>query len=329
MSGEATTQVLDTSVDRDGLSIISTTKPIDNPRLGSMYNPTTLAAALPVWFHPQPDGQYLAVLKEHWRAATIGSGGPQSYSTHTTVTTPHWATVNPTTGTVTGLAEITSNLSGDRTLIAACSRTGYLFTVGTVDDVAYIAHHRIDDRGNLVLQAEEVLPVTLLDELEVSWFNGVYIDGTYLVVIGTDDSAGGLYRRRKPWGQVGTGIGVWEYKGSRGWFSDPAEVESETATGGVLTSASAVTHVKFRGRELLCTNDGTTARLWSSRPVDPYWKQLAIEIEGHAVYLQPQLYYNPASLAEGDTAAVPYVATERDETSGALSLKVSWGLIAV
>lgn len=351
MSGEATTQILESTIDRDGLSIVTSTKTIDNPRLGAIYNPLTLAAAVPVCFQPLADGTYLALFAKRWTQATIAaSGGPQAYSAHTEVTTPSWAIINPVTGSVSGQAEVPTRLSGARVLMGACVRTGYLFTVGTIDDVPFIQHHRVDDRGTIVLQSEEILQVTVLDDLEISWLNGVYIDGNYLVVIGTDDSAGGIYRRRKPWGRVGQTVDPWEYKGAKGWYStddpsalqpeDPEDpplpnldgarmLEAETPFAGVLTAATAVSYAKIRDREWLCTNDGTTARFWVSRMVEPTWRKSPIEVSADVVYLQPQLYYNPTALPDGVTGAVPYVATKLDSTSGKNALQVSWGALPV
>lgn len=347
MSGEATVQVLDTSVDRDGLSIVSATKTVANPRLGSMYHPTLLAAGVPVWFHALNDGTYLALFSKHWEAATVGSGGPQTYSAHTEVTTPTWVVVNPVTGHTTDQGVIPSRQVGTRTLIDACSRTGYLYTLGTVDGTPFIQHHRIDDKGNLVLQSEEVIPDTVVDALTVTWTAGLYIDGFYLVLIGRDGS-GHLYRRRKPWGRVGQNNGQdpWTYRSAKGWYASddpdtlvPEDPEDPTLPdlGGARmmeaevgpTGTGTATYAKRGDREWLCVKDGSVAKFWSSRMVDSSWKKATLEVPADAVHLQSQLYHNTVSLPEGVDTAVPFVKTVVITTSGQNALQVSWGSLPV
>lgn len=343
MSGEATVQVLDTSIDRDGLSVVTTTKTAEEPRQGIIYHPTTLAAGVPVWFHRLDNGDYLALFGKYWNAATVGSGGPQTYSAHTEVTTPLWVRVNPVTGHTTEQGDIPSRLPGTRTLIDACSRIGYLFTLGTLDGVPFIQHHRIDDRGNLVLQAEEVLQTG-----EVSWSAGLYVDGFYLVVIGFD-ADGGVYRRRKPWGRVGQNNGrdPWEYRSAKGWHAsdDPVTLEPTDPddpplpqTGGTRmaqpesgpVTTGVVTYAKMGDREWLCVRvGGPKFEFWSSRKVDAAWKKAALEVTATAVHLQPQLQYNPAALPDGVDAVIPYVSTTTVTTTGANALQVSWGSLPV
>lgn len=330
MSGEATVQVLDTSVDATGLSIISATKTVDNPRLGAMYNPLTLAAALPVWFHPINDGTYLAVLRGHWEAATIGTGGPQSYSAHTEVAEPTWVIVDPVTGATSRQDVIPTRLSGTRLLTDACSYLAYLYTVGTIDAVPFIQYHRVTANGTVVLQAEEIIVDTVIGAHTVSWHCGLYIDGDYLVLMGVDGT-GALYRRRKSWARVGVNQvnDPWQYKGAKGWFVDPTEADAETTASGTLTGGTVVSYAKIRDREWLCTNDGTTARFYSSRMVEPNWKASAYTVTADVVYLQPQLRANLPALPDGVTTAIPWVSTKRDSTTNRNALQVSWGALPV
>jgi hypothetical protein len=336
MSGEATVQVLDTSIDRDGLSVVTTTKTASTPRQGIVYHPATLAAGFPIWFHHLDNGDYLALFGTHWTAATVGSGGPQTYSSHTEVTTPMWVRVSPITGHTTEQGDIPSRLSGTRILLDACSRTGYLFTLGTLDGAPFIQHHRIDDRGNLVLQAEEMLP----DTNGVHWSSGLYIDGFYLVIMGFD-VAGGIYRRRKPWGRVGQNNGQdpWEYRSAKGWHAtDDPEDPPVPQTGGTMmlvpevgpATIGPVTYAKMGDREWLCVmKGGSVAEFWSSRMVDSAWKKAIPEASGTSVRLQPQLQYNPVALPDGADAAIPYVSTMAVTASGANALQVSWGSLPV
>lgn len=322
MSSEATVQVLDTSIDRTGLSIVTTTKTADNPRLGAIYTPLTLAAARPVWFHPLQTGSFLTLLQEHWTAATIGSGGPGTYSAKTVSTIPTWVTVNPVTGAVTNKGEMPSRLSGTRILRTAISRIDALYTVGTIEGIPWIVHYRVDPGGQLILQAEEILPVVE----GVSFGAGIYIDGAKLILIGTDGD-GKVYRMRKPWGSVGNTIAdTWQYKGVKGWLTDVDNLEPEVG----LTSDGPVTYAKNKDREYLVTRSGGNVHhFWSSRMVDTTWTTARANVTVENLYLQPQLDHNPLALADGVNAAVPWVSTHPVTTGGANALQVAWGVLPV
>lgn len=327
MATEAAPQILSTTVDRQGLSVVTSTKTADHPRLGSIYNPVTLAAATPVWFHPLQTGRHLALLRERWTGGTIGTGGPQSYSAHTAILLPSWATVDPVTGSVEAIGEIPSRLSGERLLLGAVSRIDSVYTIGTLDAIAHIAQYRVDTGGQLILQAEEVVPAVG----GVDFCAGIYIDGNNMVLIGLDDD-GGVYRARKSWGRVGQQRGApWEYKGQRGWYVDPVELQPETTVAGIpFTSVETVSYAKVRDREWLVTHDGTNAHFWSSRMVDSVWRNNSVpDVACDWLYLQPQLDHNPDVLDSGVRAAVPWVATDSITTSGAQELRVAWGLLPV
>lgn len=328
MSTEKTTQVLDTTLDIAGVSIVTATKTADSPRLGSVYNPLTLAAAIPVYFHPLADGRYAMVMTARWHSATIGDGGPQSYSDHTESSVPSVSIINPTTGAASTPVDLPTNLSGTREIWGACSHgSAYLFTVGTLDGVAHLAHYRVTaDSGALILQGEELIEPK--GESGVVFSAGVYIDGDYLVALGVDaDDL--VYRARKNWGRIGINndkAWQWSYQGNKGWFAESDELlplSGITATGGVISYAS------LRDREYLCAlSSAGTATIYSSRRVETGW-HTEDTIDGDWVWLQPSLHHNPAQLPVGHNTAIPYVATTHDVTIDAESLQVAWGLHGV
>lgn len=330
MATEAAQQIIDSAVELSGLSIVTATKTNAAPRLGSIYRPDLLAAAVPIWFHPLQTGNYLGLFRQRWTGATIGSGGPQTYSAKTISLLPSWANISPATGSTEAIAEIPSQLSGTRVLNGATSRVDFLYTIGTVDGVPHLAHHRVSPLGQLLLQGEEVLPPA--DTGDVSFKAGLYIDGRHLVVFGVD-GANKIYRARKSWGRIGIGVDPneqWQFKGVKGWYSDPAELDPEPGpTADVVSTAGLVSVAQVRDRTYIAAMSGGTAVVYSSRAVDAKWRNEDQNITGGWVYLQPQLYYQASNVPEGFRIGIPYVKTTIDNTAGATALNVAWGLVGV
>lgn len=334
MASVATVQVLDSTIDTVGLSIITATKTADAPRQGMVYNPLTLAAAVPVWFHQLNSGAYLMVMNKRWYGATISTsgGGPQSYSAHTETTTPSWVQIDPTTGHTTGaITEFDSATSGDRVLNGAFSRLDYLFTSGAIGGVPHVGHYRVTSNGVLVMQDEELIPPidvhgpAVGDDpppviATVNFSAGCYIDGDFLVVLGTDADHN-VYKTRRNWGRIGGSAANaqgWTYWGAKGWLGDPDTLVPLplVASGGTVSYASS------KDREYLGVSNGGHTEVWSSRRVETPWTQ-ETSILSPTAWLQPQLH--PSASASG----VPYVSTTIDTTSGAQSLQVAWGLHGV
>lgn len=330
MSTEATPQNLSTAVETTGISTATTTRTAENQRYGTIYHADTLAAAAPIWFHPLNNGSYQAVFGEHWTGATPSeTGGPQSYSDYDVVSVPTWATIEPISGSVTGLEEIPTRLEGTRVVNSAVSRFDYLFTIGTIDGAGYITHHRFD-QGQKILMGEEL--ISIVGDPEVIFDAGCYIDGNFLVLFGTDED-GYLYRARKHWGRVGIKndpFMQWEYWGTKGWYPDPEELTPlKTSVGNIAADdLNAVSYANFRDREYISVSrEGVNTKVYTSRRVDPLWKPGG-EIDSELVYFQPQMPYNPSAIPEGlAPSAIPYIAMEADVSDEEeQSLIVGWDL---
>lgn len=338
MATGATTQVLDYSVDAEGLSVSTALGSSVNPRQGSIYNPLTLAAAAPVWFHKLVTGSYLALFRDVWSAATVGVDGAQSYSAATESSAPVWVTIEPTTGAAGPVTPVTSLLSGPRVLSGATSYRDFFYTVGTLGGVPHVAHYRISRDGVTVLQGEELLPVVN----GVSFNMGCAIDGNWLIVYGTD-AARNLYQCRKSWARIGVNNGVdnWLYGGPKGFLADSTTLTPMTCAGVPIIANGPVSAAKSRNMYFLSTvvkgsdTDRTrTGHIYKRRALDNDWTDdgaaIALGITGTwlggGVYLQPQLPVNPGKIAAGSLGAIPYLSSVRVVSGSEKSISTSWGL---
>ena len=321
MATEATPQVLDTSVDALGLSIVTSTRTASNPRFGAIYNPSTLAAAIPVWFHPLPDGRYVALFAETWSSATQSTtGGPQSYSAKNVSTNPHWAVVDPITGAAGPVTAIPANQFAARTLVAACSQNDYLFLI---HNDGLLQHHRVQANGAVVLEAEEFVPT----RDGVTLTTGCYTDGNWLVLIGSDPMKR-VYRARKNWARVGIMNEDWQWNTDKGWLVDTTPVALEGEIGALLAER-AVTYAKRADREYLALGrDNGQANVYSSRMVDPKWR-FEYAIPGTHVAVQSQLRVNQDAIPGAAHNGFPVVKTALDSSVGKNSLQVSWSVLPV
>lgn len=334
MATEATQQVLDTSVDTAGVSTVTATRTVAAPRQGTIYNPATFAAAVPVWFHRTQDGRYLALFSTSWTAATAAyHDGPQVFSDFTEVTAPVRAYIDPTTGTIDGPYPVSSNQDGALTLRAAVSRSDYLFTLGTLDEVAWVQHWRINDRGLLILQGEESVPL--------GYELGLHVDGNYLWVFGADVD-GHLARVRKNWARIGTNADPnmqWQYEGVRGWYADPA---MHAPMLPHLPAAGPVSVATFRDRTYLATTEHSAgayaAEIYTQRIVEQVWLRVGDTViplgdddvyMGGGVYLQPQLVANKVLVAAGANTGVPYVTSVRVVVGDDQAILTEWGMLSV
>ena len=350
MATSAIAQVLASSVDSLGLSTLSATMTAATPRAGSMYSPSVLAAGVPVWFHPRQDGNFVALFQSHWTGATVGTAGPQSYTAHTEVSTPTQVTVTPPGGGLTSLGPIPTRLPGDDfALNGAASRTDFLFTVGSLGGSAIVQHHRISNTGVMLLASEELLPPVKVGTDSVIFDKGAHTETTGHLVLSGTDSTGALYQARRSWSRIGASTDAdsnWEYRGSKGWLSDPASLEPIG-----LSSAGPVSVTKSNDKRLISvvssvtttsdTGPDTTAysgQIYTARLTDPFgsWKAAGDPVAlgdadtylGGGLYLQPQLPTNPAAtLPPGSNNAVPYVTSVRSVTdTGEHSIATAWGL---
>lgn len=326
LATEAAVQVLDTSYDSGGVSITTATRIAGAPRQGTIYNPLDLAAAFPVWFHPMSDGRYMGLFSERWTAATVGSGGPQSYSSHTVSLAPSWVLFDPATGSRGAVTALRARLSGVRYLIGAASMGSYLFTLGTLGGASHVQHHRIGQSGEVILQGEEVVA----DQGDVSFTQGCWVDNRYLFLVGTD-SAGRVFLARKRWSRIGTSLdpnGQWEFKGVRGWDTAPDGLEPlADRAGGALVTSAPVSHARRHDRDYLSVVTATGVKIYSSRQVESSWGQERV-IDAVNLRMQPQLHHNPAMLPEGKRSGIPFLTMDRVNTVNAKQLLVRWGVFA-
>lgn len=335
MATEATEQILSTSVDTAGVSTVTATRTVANPRNGTIYNPTTLAAAPPVWFHRlQQDGRYLALFKNRWTAATgVYHSGPQMFSAHTADPVPVRAYIAPTTGAIDGPYPMTSYLTGALRLNAAVSHGDYLFTLGTLDGVAWVQHWRISDRGVLSLVGEEAVPL--------GYDLGLYADRNYLQIFGADED-GHLARVRKNWGRIGNNVDPqmqWEYEGLKGWLTDAG---LHTSMVPNLPADGPCSVAKFRDRLYVAATEHSSgayaAEVYTQRVVDQTWTRLGdtviplgddADYLGGSAYLQPQLVGNKDLLPVGASTGIPYVTSVRVVVGSDQAILTEWDLLTV
>lgn len=300
-------QVLPQSVDTAGISTATSTCRVEDPRRGQLYNPKTLAAAAPIWFHHLQDGRHVALFSRRLSAATLTpvqqATGPLLYRTATESTVPSWAIFDPATGAATTIGDLPSNIVGDRVLTAAVSRGNYLFTLSKIGDTALIQHFRVGTHQALILQAEEMVPGNL--------GLGLFADYNDLWVFGSKN--GSLALARKNWGRIGDTAATdprmrWRYRTDKGWSSSVAEL---TALPGAIPAQGPVSIANFRDRFYLTVpvhaSAAWSAKTYTSRAIDSKWSAHPFTVSlgtdatytGGTAQLQPQL-----SLTKGHTSTI-------------------------
>lgn len=338
MATEATVQVLDTSVDVNGLSGATSTRTVANPRWGKIYNPDTFAAGVPIWFHPMVDGRYLGIFKTRWIAATSIYGTADLFSAHTESTSPSYALIDSATGQCDGPYNPLPGMPTSVTLNAAFSRGEYIFVTGLNNITPWLWQYRIDKSGRLILQAEESL--TSGGSI---YGLGVYADGNNVVVFG--NIGGKLCRAKKNWGRIGVNNDSeyqWTYEGARGWYLDPDDAEAmPTKDGAGIPAGGPCSVAKFRDRYYLSsTLDGSDvhwANVYTSRDVDAVWKPYGDAIYlgsdanymGGGAYLQPQLVVNKDLVSDGAATGFAYVDSVKVTISSNAAILTTWGMLTV
>jgi YVTN family beta-propeller protein len=225
MATEATRQVLASTIDSPGLSVVSSSRHPDSPRAGVIYDIAKLAAAVPVWFHPMNNGEYLVLFARRLTDAVPApplSPWPILYTAYTEADAPTWAIVSPATGSVRNIEPIPSRKNGGRVLTAGASRGEYLFVLNTYDplidgdeNTALLQHFRVSPLQGITLMTEEMVPGGLS--------LGLYADKSHLMVFG-DTGTGVLTAARKNWGRIGVNTDLnpswsWQFHGGTGWVS--------------------------------------------------------------------------------------------------------------
>jgi hypothetical protein len=309
-------QVPPQSLDTAGVSVATTTLDTLDPRTGQVYNPTSLAAGEPVWFHPLTDNRFVALFSRRLHTATPASpqpGGPLVYSAATETTTPCWAVIEPGSGAMTGLADIPTETEGVRVLSAAVSRGGYLFVLSRIGDEALLQHFRVGTGQSMVLQGEEIVPGGL--------GLGLHIERNDLWVFGSKN--GKLTVARKDWGRIGQRDSInpflrWRYRTARGWSID---LDDLPQLGGDIATSGPVSVARHRMRYYLVmpvytppvAATGTVAaapgrwdaKTWTSRLIDSRWvpHPFTVPLGGDTTYLGGTAYLQPQlTLTSGQTS---------------------------
>ena len=273
MSSSPVTQVAESAVDASGLSISTATPSPTSGRLGTVYDPVTMAAAVPIHFHPFTNtslgGQdFLMLSTQIWTAATVASANPGQYSAYTSVTTPSWVMVNAATGTkslINGSVSIPMKTTAtDVVLTAAVSRgNDQLWILNSTSVGAVVQHWHVNTALNTVaLLDEEVIPTGSHSTDTIVFSQGLhwsYSTAPYIHVYGTGSETGSVYQARKAWSQVGhspTPVTLtnpqttqWEVWMGSGWDPDLTNASPLTSRGVALTSAAplSIAHYGNKG----------------------------------------------------------------------------------
>lgn len=242
MATETAVQVIPSSADVPGMSVVTASRHQDAPRSGLIYNPATLAAAVPIWFHPMPDGRYLALFSRRLTDAALSPNainGVLLYTGYSVSDDPCWATVGPQTGDLHAVNLIPSEQPGIRRLVGAASRGQYLFTLNSYkksedadETLSLLQNFRVSPQG-IILLGEELVPR--------NFRLGLYCDRRYLWVFG-DDGDGKLAMARKNWGRIGTNSDAnptmsWQYYGKGRWNADPEMLSALMDSDGQTINA--------------------------------------------------------------------------------------------
>jgi len=360
MSSSPAVQVDATSLDSAGVSL--STAPVSaNPRTGTAFNAATFAAAQPIWFHPMYDGRYLMINSRLWMAAAPIGGTPGAYSTYTELTSPSWTVLDGPTGARTAVPNAPSTIplstsSTGTVVTGAASRAPaslYLLSSINAGAGAVLQRFAIDPNGAVVPTHEDVIPN---GPGGVVFDQGVQYADPFLVIHGTD-SAGNIYRARKPWAKVGTNkvtrsnlqthsglvntqVG-WEYFAGTGYSSNSAEMAPLVVAGGTTwTTVGPMSFANYRNTSYATTVAAAggvhTGQLWMSVSGRPYVKAgspiaLGSSLDGSylggGIQLMPELSPNPsASVMTGAQAGLVYAVSTRAPAGGGHILDTVWNI---
>lgn len=369
MSSSPVVQLDPTSVDLAGVSVATATPTLEHPRWGSAYNLVNFAAAVPVWFHPMPGGDFLMINARRWYGATTVSTTPGVYSDYSEDVAPSWRQLTLPTGfssTPNGQPDaIPFNVAvTSPTVIAGVSRPPallFLLHSGTVaqQSAAILQRFHLGINGSIALAQEEVVPTVN----GVVFNQGLQYDSPNLVLYGTDNTHQ-VYKVTKPWGRVGfnrqlgvqtTKISVpnavgsqlgWQYYTGTGYSADPTELAPIAVAGGDhLISYGPLSFGTLRNQTLMTTvgQSGSTytAQVWrslSGRPYSPYGSPITLGSSSDDSYLgvglplQAQLAANPTAAVLGGAgvlSGIPYALPTFTAPTGGHSLDVSWNILPV
>lgn len=224
--------VADTALDSVGLSVTVAHRRANDSRYGTLYDTATLAAALPVYFHPLKSGEYMVLFSRRWHSATVSASNPSSYTSYTEDTSPGWVKVAVPSGHRTQVGDgfgIPLSLPHDSATLIDAASTGavtlfllFATTTGSQTTGAVASWHYNTTTGSFTPVAEEgianvaTMPPTTTDRawvamtaddrlasgIPVSFTGGLQLLNQHMLVIGTDPD-NNLYLARKPWARIG------------------------------------------------------------------------------------------------------------------------------
>lgn len=284
-----------TSVDTAGLSVATTPRILADGRYGTIYDPVTLAACVPILFTPLDGSDHLMLYSRRWHSGTISTADPGYYTSYTISTRPGWLIVNGSTGLtrqVNASPDIPMSTAHDSAaLTAACARPPhYVYLLNTVvlgTTTTAVVQHVFYNQSvkTITTLAEETIPDAYIKPPAMSstaWENlsaaerqvqgvavrfdrGLYLSGSHLMVFGASPT-GQLFQARKDWGRIGIAATDWEYFNGVGWVSEPTSAAQLAGTTGPMTTAGPLGVALYKNRIRLATTmaDGNDryAQVW-------------------------------------------------------------------
>lgn len=245
MSRINVSQVSSDSIDVTGLSVVTSSRRINDQRYGIVYDNAHLAAVVPVHFHPVDANNYLMLFNRRWSGAVSSPQTPGAYSDYTEDTSPGWAMITTPSGQRRPVGSDGSyaipfqHNYDDIFLVDAVSRTSeylYVLFAGSrktlVDSQATTVTNGIithwwnnPSTKSISLLSQEEIPqgvarpdtitAATWDSLSfeekqsrglpVVFDKGLQCHTPFMVVYGTD-SLNRLYKARKPWSRIGTNL---------------------------------------------------------------------------------------------------------------------------
>lgn len=337
MSSSAIDAVPTGALDRWGLTVTTSTRNGFDPRVGGMYDPLRMAAAVPVHFHAVNGPNYLALLNGYWNAATPSGVTPGHYTAHSAVIGPAAVMINASTGDIAtplGLSSYALPTSSPAaTLVDAASSATFLFALLVpASGPVILAHFRLTPDGQVVAQREYPIATVLADSGKTVVFDrGVFVDGPWVYLWGSD-SDGLVYSSRALLGRLG---GAWQMQSNDGWtdrVQDNGRVHL-TPVGG-LVSQGPVSTLVFRGRTYVGVVINGSGEVWVSRSMSEPWTRLrsvptVTGVLQGGLSLQPQINASPDQMPADVITAVPMVHTTLDTSGGTAALLVSWDLLSI
>ncbi|QDH91808.1 hypothetical protein SEA_PHRAPPUCCINO_133 [Mycobacterium phage Phrappuccino] len=337
--GTVRTQTSATSLDADGITEVTATRTDGMGHRGIIYDAETLAAAVPVHFHPLTPGRYLMAFAERWHGAIPSESDPGAFTDYARDLTPGWIIVGASgTRTPPGRGMAIPGATGQ--LTAACSRGNtYLYVLtSSLDGLqARVQLFRWSpDRDIVVAVSEEILPRVG----NVVFDLGLFLTGTQLTFVGSDRLTGQLFFARKPWGRIGANRTAmrgqdrseiddpsWQYYTGTGWSRDPGELAPLP-----MTSHGPVSMAAYRDTIYLAVvgeqEDERLGQVWASTKGRPYrsvGEPVSLGTTGEG-YVGAGLQLQPQLRAQASELSIPYVTTVHEIDGDAHRLNTSWGL---